>query len=223
MLRHPPYGGFLAMTIREITFEYCYKGIIMKWWILLLLPVLVWAQDFPFEQELDTIPLTVEGRDVPIPWFFGMSYSNPAFGDMDLDGDYELLIGNFSGDLFSFINIGTANEAAFEWSDLPYLPIDSLDAKVTLEFCDINADGDEDILLADNTGVVRYFENQSSGGQIVFELIADSLTGAEWVNRIAFVDINGDQDYDLFTGDYWGGIYYFENIGTPEDYNFSLA
>ena len=38
-----------------------------------------------------------------------------------------------------------------------------------------------------------------------------------------FVDIDGDEDFDLFIGTYDGNIYFFENIGTPQEFNFFLT
>ena len=37
------------------------------------------------------------------------------------------------------------------------------------------------------------------------------------------VDIDSDQDFDLFIGTYDGDIHFFENIGSAQEFNFSIA
>jgi len=61
--------------------------------ILLLLLVLAEAQDFIFQQEFHTIPVIVDGRELPEPWLGGYSITAPEFYDLDADGDLDLLEG----------------------------------------------------------------------------------------------------------------------------------
>ena len=185
-------------------------------------PALLAAQDFPFVQETNTIPVTVNGWDPFIPWMLGMSKTRPSFSDLDLDGDQDLLIGDFFHNLYVFENIGNINNAQYVWGDQNGIHYDSLDANVDPEFCDLDNDGDKDLLLSGQEGVVRYYQNQSMPGQINFVLAGDSLTGFIEAHRIATIDIDADGDPDLFSGTSTGYIQYFQNIGTPTQYDFQL-
>jgi hypothetical protein len=130
--------------------------------LLLFIPTLLSAQDFPFEQEFDTIPVEINGWEPFVPWMYGFSNSRAAFGDIDIDGDYDLLIGTFSGQLFVFQNNGSLNEPVFGLLNSEIFPIDTLEAKVCPEIYDLNADGDDDFIFSDDRGVIKYYENLSS-------------------------------------------------------------
>jgi hypothetical protein len=191
--------------------------------ILLLLPALCAAQNFPFVQEFTTIPVTVNHWNPFVPWMLGMSWSSPSFGDLDNDGDQDLLVGDFFQNLYVFENTGNLNNAQYIWGDQTCIPYDTLEAYVNPEFCDMDGDGDQDLLLADMSGVIHYYNNQSTPGHINFVLAGDSLTGSGWTYRISACDIDADGDLDLFAGIYDGHIGYYENTGTPSQYNYNLV
>jgi hypothetical protein len=191
--------------------------------ILLLLPALCAAQNFPFVQEFTTIPVTVNHWNPFEPWRQGMSWSNPSFCDLDLDGDNDLLVGDFYKNLYVFENTGTINNAYFVLGAQTCIPYDTLDAYVDPEFCDMDHDGRQDLLLSDDSGVIRYYHNESTPGNINFVLAGDSLTGSGWVNEFTTCDIDGDNDEDIFFGIYDGHIGFYRNDGTPSQYNYSFV
>ncbi|MBU0519901.1 T9SS type A sorting domain-containing protein [bacterium] len=192
-------------------------------YLIIFIPTLLFAQDFPFQQEYDTIPVEIEGWNPSVPWQKGFSYSSPAFGDMDLDGDLDLAIGTFSKYLFFYLNTGDSTSPQFSWLDPDFILLDTLDAKVNPVFCDLNGDGDSDLIYSDGTGVVRYYENESVGGQIQYVLAGDSINGTVWMNRITLVDIDGDSDFDLISGNYDGKLTFLRNDGSNTQYSFTFV
>ncbi|RJP75631.1 MAG: VCBS repeat-containing protein, partial [Candidatus Zixiibacteriota bacterium] len=188
--------------------------------ILLLIPLCLWAQEFPFVQEYDTIPVTLGEWQPPVSWTTGMSFSYPAFGDLDSDGDWDLLVGNIQNELYLFLNQGSPIQAQFTWGDIGLLGLDTVRSWVNPEWCDLDGDGDEDLLLADEPSLPKLYRNESTPGQVSFILADDSLTGPTWVATLATVDIDADGDFDLFSGNQYGRLHFFQNFGTPQQYTF---
>ena len=110
--------------------------------ILLLLPLLTFAQ--PMQWQPQGIPVEENGRIIPIPWSGGMTDSKPEFVDIDDDGDYDCFIGDNTGKLWYFENIGTEIEPVWEFVTDFY---DSIDVEMYCSpaFCDIDADSDFDL------------------------------------------------------------------------------
>jgi len=105
-------------------------------------------------------------------------------------------------------------------------------------FVDIDGDGDFDLFVGNDDGYVYFFENTGDAENPVFtprdvtRLETNPLAGFwyGWYAAPAFVDIDGDGDYDVFIGKgAWGPYYgygylgYYENIGTAAVPDFGLC
>ena len=98
----------------------------------------------------------------------------PAAGDLDSDGDVDLLIGEASGRLIYLENTAGKNNAVeFESPVLPYQNLDvGIQSSPTI--FDVNQDGLMDLVVGESNGNLNYFVNKGSSGNPSFEEIADN-------------------------------------------------
>jgi hypothetical protein len=195
--------------------------------ILLLFPLLAFAQEYEFQQEWDTIPIEFEGYQLPYPWMGGLAYTMPALVDIDADSLFELILCNLEGGLFYFENSGTPQEPDFYLEEEEWQGID-LNMGLSPFFCDIDADGDLDLILETVSLPIYIYENVGTIYDPIFELLEDMLkdtNGTPIEGTFGdLVDIDEDGDYDFFTGNWYvGTVSFYENIGSPYSYAFSLV
>ncbi len=115
-----------------------------------------------FENQGDSVlpgfvaPLSNPFDLVPNPVYF----SHPTMGDLDMDGDLDMLVGETGGNLRYIQNLANANAPLFDGGQLNPFGITGGIAPVVLpEFVDIDADGDLDILATVDGGALWFYEN----------------------------------------------------------------
>jgi hypothetical protein len=93
---------------------------------------------------------------IPNPVYF----SHPTTGDLDLDGDLDMLIGETGGNFRYIQNLANANAPLFDGGQLnPYGITGGVATVVLPEFVDIDGDGDLDILATSDGGALWFYEN----------------------------------------------------------------
>lgn len=155
------------------------------------------------------------------------SYSNPDFVDIDGDGDLDLLVGESGGRIYFYRNDGNSNTPV--WTSVGYVA-DS--AATTIDagsysspkFIDIDGDGDYDLLVGESGGRIYFYRNDGNSNTPVWTsvgYVADSAAATIDAGSYCspdFVDIDGDGDLDIFTGESGGRIGLYNNdgdAGTP--------
>jgi hypothetical protein len=83
----------------------------------------------------------------------------PAFVDLDADGDYDLIIGGISGGLLYFRNIGTPVLPSWSRDDALLAEV-SVRQDAAAGFADMNGDGKPDVIVGEYNGNFTYFKNQ---------------------------------------------------------------
>jgi Ca2+-binding RTX toxin-like protein len=137
--------------------------------------------------------------------------SRAMFGDLDGDGDLDLILASFGGFGFFYRNEGTAAAPQFTYVGVATgLYMASGGQRPTL--FDVDGDGDLDVVAVDPLGGgIQYFENtgdaatavfeQRSGGDNPFDGIAPGIYGA-----VTFADLDGDGLEELIVADAYGAI-----------------
>jgi len=145
----------------------------------------------------------------------------PTLGDLDNDGDQDMIIGTENGRLHYFENIAPAGQNAnFVLSQANYQGITVfLFAAPCL--VDIDRDGLLDLIVGQQNGVLNYFRNTGTASQASFASFPDDgfwgEVDAEPVcctgNSVPFVFENpGTGQYDLLLGTEKNNLYYYQDI-----------
>ena len=154
-------------------------------------------------------------------------HSIHQFVDIDGDGDLDVFIGEYSGNINFFLNTGsitfpswslTSSGSPFGLTDIGFYS--------TPTFVDIDNDGDFDAFVGELNGNINFFENTGNSTNPIFVLSSSSepfgLTENFTHSAPTFADLDGDGDLDAFVGIGYGATFYFENTGTPAAPGFML-
>ena len=159
-----------------------------------------------------------ELQDTPAP--FDKTFENYAklnIIDFDNDGDKDVFIGNYQEVSSVMIISYFKNEnGSFVEQTGVSNPFDGMTFVEDgfPELADIDNDGDIDLVVGMYEGTIQYFKNNS--GTFVEQTATNNPFDAISVGQSAFpefIDIDNDNDLDLFVGEYDGIVNYFQNNG----------
>jgi hypothetical protein len=139
----------------------------------------------------------------------------PSLADIDQDGDFDLFVGATDGNLYFFTNTGTAGNPSFAVAQTNPFGLSNSGSRSSPDLVDIDSDGDLDMVVGNQSGQFRYYENTGSVNAPSFNFITENPFNLSSVGQDAkphFADIDADGDYDLISGNALGEYYFFENI-----------
>lgn len=168
------------------------------------------------------------------PVFSGITWIKPTAGDLDHDGDDDLILGASDGTLYYFLNVGPPNAAAvYVLTQTNYAGID-VGLNSAPQLVDLDQDNDLDLLIGNHRGYVQYWDNAGSPTVPNYVLVDDTLgqvkrndnTGLTVSNGFSqpfALDYDGDSDVDLLVGGITGDVAVYENISLQPGSTFAQS
>ncbi|MEO9531865.1 MAG: T9SS type A sorting domain-containing protein [Crocinitomicaceae bacterium] len=157
----------------------------------------------------------------------------PTFGDLDNDGDEDMILGEYTGYAYYMENTGGAgNNAIFNTFSVLNDNLGDPIFEGTFiypQLVDLDRDGDLDLVNGKRNGKLTYFQNIGNASVPVFEEVTQNLGGvdvSEYWNIEGhsipqFIDI--ENDYHLILGSKTGYLHYYDNIDGNLTGNFNLV
>jgi hypothetical protein len=156
----------------------------------------------------------------------------PTFGDLDGDGDDDMLVGDENGNIAFFSN--TAGATA-NYDFVLTNPLLQDDQATTIDvgqyaaplLVDLDRDGDLDLVIGCKTGKMVYYENMGSSSSFIFRFRTNFLgnvTVTEWWDNSGYsipsvYDDNGA--YQFMVGSKSGWIHHFNDVEGHINGNFA--
>lgn len=152
----------------------------------------------------------------------GLSEPAPSAGDIDNDGDIDLLMGIGDGRVLFYQN--TSGNTSFTPASPVFLQSagSSLDIGQNATPCvvDLDRDGRRDLVLGERNGNINYFRNVSGANTINLQLVTDSVGKIKTsTSLVSFgnsapkvLDLNNDSKLDLVVGGFENILFFVSNI-----------
>ena len=164
------------------------------------------------------------GTANPFNGIDAVRFSAPTFADIDGDGDLDLVVGEQNGNLDFYENTGTASAPTYTVRTGTANPWDGINVGIysTPTFADVDGDGDLDLVVGEQFGTLRYYENTGTASAPTYTVRTGTANPWDGINvggfsTPTFADIDGDGDLDLVVGEGEGALFYYENTGTASD------
>jgi len=150
----------------------------------------------------------------------GMENSAPALGDIDGDGDLDLLVGEKQGQIALILNDGTPQVPRWVLKDQAYFQIDVGSNSVPRQL-DIDNDGDLDLLIGNFAGRVILYENKGTRTNPIFAVASARFGSAKVVRNAvpAFFDWSQNKHSDMILGDDDGKVHLLLSPGKYSEEN----
>ena len=159
----------------------------------------------------------------PFGLVFFPSNSTVAFADLDNDGDQDMMSGSDNGNFRYYQNVGNSSTPGFTSYVQNPFQLTYFSSYSAPTFVDLDNDNDFDMMVGSDTGNFRYYENVGSASSPQFASFQQNPFSLQFFaqnSTPAFVDLDNDGDYDMFSGSDSGNFRYYENTGSATSPSF---
>ncbi len=149
---------------------------------------------------------------------FTMYHYAPALGDLDGDGDLDMLVGTWNRGVGLYLNQGTRAQPEFVLEDTTLVRL-TRGSNSTPALTDVDGDGDLDLFIGESSGELNFYRNVGTQGAPSFDLVTDRFAEIDAGRRSfpTFADVDGDGDDDLLLGREEGGVLLYRREGSAAD------
>ena len=149
---------------------------------------------------------------------FTMYHYAPALGDLDGDGDLDMLVGTWNAGVALYLNEGTRTEPQFVLQDTTFVRL-TRGSNSAPALTDVDGDGDLDLFIGESSGELNFYRNVGTPFAPSFELVSDRFGEIDVGRRSfpTFADVDGDGDEDLLLGREEGGVLLYLRVGSTAD------
>lgn len=159
----------------------------------------------------------------------GLQNIYPSFGDLDNDGDKDMLLGANDGMLYLYTNNGgPGNPLNLSLSSIQYQGID-VGNSATPQIIDVDKDGLLDLLIGNAFGTLFFYKNTGTLANPTFTFITNNLGGVNVTNPLASFGYsqpylyNDGGVYKLLVAADDGKIFKYDNIDGNLSGTFNLV
>lgn len=142
----------------------------------------------------------------------------PSFGDMDGDGDEDLILGSSTGKMHYFENNPIGDSTVFTLLMFNMFGLDVGQGSVP-DIVDLDGDGLLDLVVGEQTGNFNFFKNTGSAQSMIFSMPPDetklggiNINGGFIGNSVGRFAQNGIQKPEFFVTGEPGNIMRYDNI-----------
>lgn len=136
----------------------------------------------------------------------------PGFGDLDGDGDWDLMVGETGGSISFYENTGSAT--APQWTLKPSWALNTGHQYSFPRVCDLDLDGDLDLISGSRMhGFITYRNDGTANAPLWASAPEWSPPSSGERATLTFGDLDGDGDCDVVRGNFPAHVTAVENTG----------
>ena len=149
----------------------------------------------------------------------------PTFGDLDGDGDQDMIVGDSNGNIHLLNNIYFNSTSNFFINTIEYFDID-VGSFASPFLIDLDRDGDLDLIIGSRQGQIFHYNNEGTPSEANFVLATEQFGNINLTDSVygtAFTTptmIDGEYGYELFVGTEKGPLFHYTNIDDNLDGSF---